>query len=266
MPKKPEIMDVLPENIQAQSSSAKQNPNTPYISTTEVAKNPVFDAGQYDTAYKAAAAATAEHLNFTANIANLREPLQVLKHDFAETSTQLNEIRHLDTRVNIVRDKQIFKMDIPGDLKAYANNLKQDTYLQIMLTFLGESRLNKLRNYVIKGGQVDHPALWLNQQLFMETKMPYAYTIDREITPEQKKTCTEAIEKIETKQAGLCEQAFQFCFGQELYGAMQQISNVSKLHIYIVFVMLIDKILGLHQELAAPPVSVSLWQSVLGSQ
>jgi hypothetical protein len=265
MSKKRDLMEVLPENLAVQSSSAKQTTVIPYISTAEVAKNAIFDASQYDAAYKASAAAQSEHLNFAGQIAQLREPLSQLKHDFSETATQLREVKHQDTRVNIVRNKQLFKMDIPGELKAYANNLDQQTYLQILMTFLGDARLTKLHNYVVKSGQIDKPALWLNQQLFIETKMPYAYTLDREITPEILKECTEKIAKIEERQAGLCHQAFQHCFGTELYTAVAQIADVAKLHIYIVFVMLIDKIIELHEELNLPQASVNLWQSVLGS-
>jgi hypothetical protein len=267
MPKKPELAEILPENIQAQATYAKQTfANTPNISLAPVEKNQEFDAGQFDTAYKASAAAHAEHLNFAGQIANLREPLLQLKQSFNQTATQLNEIRHLDTRVNVVRNQQVFKMDIPGDMKAYANNLDQVTYLQILLTFLAEKRLGKLREYIIRGGQIDHPALWLNQQLYIETKMPYAYTLDREITAEQKKECTDTVAKIEQKQPGLCAQAFRHCFGEELYTALTHIADVNKMHIYLVFVLLIDKIIGLHEELSAPAPSVNLWQSVLGKK
>jgi hypothetical protein len=267
MSKKSTLEQVLPENLAAQSTAAQQTiSKIPYTSTTDVATNQVFDAAQYDSAYKAAAAAQSEHLNFAGRIAQLREPLSQLKHDFSETATQLREIKHIDTRVNIVRDKAVYKIDIPGELKAYANGLDQTTYLQIMLTFLGEKRLGEIREYVIRGGQIDKPALWLNQQLYVETKMPYAYTIDREITPELVKECQAKIAKIEEKQEGLCQQAFRHAFGEELYTAVNQIANVAKLHIYIVVVMLADKIIELHTALAAPPASVNLWQSVLGSK
>lgn len=264
MSKKSTLEEILPENLQMAAASAKQTTVIPYISTATVETNPIFDASQHDSAYKAAAAAQSEHLNFAGQIAQLREPLGQLKHDFGETARQLQEIKHQDTRVNIVRNKQIFKMDIPGDLKAYANNLDQTIYLQILLTFLGEERLSKLRNYIIKSGQIDKPALWFNQQLFIEAKMPYAYTMDREINPELAKECTEKVNKIEEKQVGLCNQAFQHCFGTELYTALSQIADVAKLHIYIVFIMMTDKIIELHTALNQPAPSVNLWQSVLG--
>jgi len=261
-----DLTEVLPENLQAAALSARQTTQIPYVSTVEVAKNPVWDASQYDGAYRAAAAAQAEHLNFAAQISTLREPLNILKHDFANTALQLKEVRHLDTRVNIVRDKRVFKLDISGELKAYANSLDQPTYLQIMLTFLGQERITKLHNYVVKSGQIDTPALWLNQQLIIETKMPYANTLDREIKPELVKECEEKIAKIEERQSGLCEQAFRHCFGPELYEAIALIADVAKLHIYIVFVMLVDKIIELHQVINQPSATVNLWQSVLADK
>jgi hypothetical protein len=258
-----DLTEVLPENLQAAAASSRQTTQIPYISTVEVAKNPVWDASQYEGAYMANAAAQSEHLNFAAQISTLREPLNVLKHDFANTALQLKDVKHLDTRVNIVRDKRVHKIDISGELKAYANRLDQPTYLQILLTFLNQERMIKLHNFIVKGGQIDTPALWLNQQLSIETKMPYVNTLNREIAPGLVKECEEKIAKIEEKQAGLCDQAFRHCFGPELYEALALVADVTKLHIYIVVVMLVDKIIELHEVTSQPSATTNLWQSVL---
>jgi len=259
MSKTAHLDKVLPENIQVSATSARQSlAGISNVSTVEVVPNKPFDAGAYESGYQASAAANSEHLNLTTQIATLREPLAQLKHQFSESATILKQIQHQDTRVNIVRDKRIFKIDIPGDLKAYANDLNQPEYLQVMITFLDRDRVRRLKDCVIRSGQIDRPALWLNQQIFMETKMPYAFTLDREITPEIK-------DELAVHQANEAKAKpyFEWAFGPDLYAGLSHISDVTKLNMYTVFVMLVDKVLGLHVELQKVSPIVTLWETAL---
>jgi hypothetical protein len=249
MAKKQSLRNVLPENLAVQTNAVKQSDIQNY-STVPVENTPPFNSHEYSDAARAKSG-LAEHINLTTQVVK-QQDLAELKDQFTSHAQQLRGVKLPDIRVNVGN----IKMELAQEVNQYANDMNQGRYMQIIKALLGSERVASLKKHTLRANQNDQPALWLNQQLHVETKKPYVYTVSRDVSESVKEEGYLALDKDVAEQA---KQYLQHALGPHLFGAIQQIANVNTLPEYTIFVILVDAIIQDHTRLAVPVTADNIW-------
>jgi hypothetical protein len=222
------------------------NEESPYVSRLEVEPNKVVDSEQYAGAY-AAKSALAQHITLAGKAVGTEKIMQI-RSEFEPILNQLRSIRLPDSRVNIKGTK----LEIPFDIRNYANHVSQRDSVTVLNTLVGKEKLTQLFKYSRLSGQHDKPMLWLADKLFIETKMPYVYTISREMTEEQ-------IAAQQSNNYKMFHEALEAMLGRDLFGEISRIGDINKLPAYSIFIVLFNQILDYEATLRQPMKISSTW-------
>jgi hypothetical protein len=251
------LADVLPENRAAANQASTNTADIVNVSTAPVETTPVFDTEALSAGLMARSA-NAEHLNLT-TVVTRRDALDHVRNALAPNMEQLRHVQLPDTKVNIDN----IKIEIPYEVKRYANALDQTQYAQILHALLGTERMDLLRSHTTRANQVHTPALWMNQQIVVETKKPYVWTLQRNI-PEKIKE--ERILEVSKENAEKASSYLKLALGGELWQALYLIADTNQLPIYVVFVLLCDVVLDAHLVASVPNVPQNIWDGVTTPQ
>ncbi len=248
-------LDVLPENraVSANTSESNQKANTEWTSTVAVENTPEFDTGRLDSALRARSA-MAEHLNLASVVAG-REPLENIRNVLAPSTEQLKHVTLPDTRVNIGD----LKIEIPYEVKRYANDMDQRQYAEILYALLGGERMGQLKDHACRANQVHTPALWFNQQLVVETKKPYVYLLSRNIPQKIK---DEKILEVNKDDAEKASAYLKLALGPDLWKTLYLIADTNQLPMYVVFVLISDVVLEAQLVASVPKTPQNIWDGV----
>lgn len=253
-----QLASIDPQNLAMHSMAARTPANAPFVSTEAVAaQGAPFDAATVQMAMQAKAG-EAEYLNLSAPLVQGGiDQIMVAKAEFQKVSEQLNHVRIPNTRVN-VRGKG--EVELSHDIKLYANERDQASYVEIIHVLLGTDRMQRLLGYVTKANQMNTPALWLSQHLELEAKDNSVYMLAQNIdkiggllslTEDLNRSTTDILRNI---------------LGNRLFMLIKTISDSQKISCYQVFVILVDRILGTHDATNKPVTSQSIWDRVVGDR
>lgn len=250
-----ELDGVMPENKQAMSKAATQKmPSN--VSSDGVEETTPSDTSLMADYTLADTVLASEHLSLIgAYSPGAKQAINQLRQDLAGVADQVQTLRLPDTRVNIAHQK----VEIPYEIKRYAHDLDQEQYLKVLHVLCGAERIDQLKKHSMKANQLTTPALWLNQQLVVETKMPYAFTLSREV---EKRLPDAQFRSIPTDTQEAANKALVYILGEDLFRGLAHISNVNQLPIYLIFVMLVDEVLAKHVTAFFPVTAASIWEKV----
>lgn len=248
-----DLKEILPEN-QAGLAKAARSADIPNLSTQVVEETPPFNSEAHAAAFLAQAGMQSEHLNLTAAAlpGGGAESITRMRNELAPLATELRGLRLPDTRVNI----EGIKMEVPFELKQYANDLDQEKYNKIMFALLGKERMADFRKHTTRANQNTTPALWLNQAICVETKKPYVFLISRNLAEALKE---KGLDNVSAETDATASNYLQIALGSTLWGSIANIANVNQMPLYTVFVAIVDEILHSRNITAAPVTASSLW-------
>lgn len=233
LPNLKELGGILPENAAALRNFSSIT-NIRNFSTQICEQTQPFDTQAIEGQVRARAA-TEEHLKLVsmAHGSNV-EALANMTREFENIASSLASLRLPDTKVNV--DGQ--KMEGGYGVKQYAAELDQDHFLMIVHKLLGTVRMDRLLAHCAKANMVHTAALWLNQALDYETQKNYVYTI-AQMEPLSISKLEQALDA-DTKHK--TSMVLKQILGPELYGKLQRCSDSQQTSVYVMYVVLIDKI------------------------
>lgn len=249
------LQHVETSNRAAQSSAAQQG-ESPFFSAAVVAKNEVFNSQSLDMANQAQSAVKAKHLDLIgAAYDGQGERVAATRGMYSEFATPLHAMRLPNTRVNVANRE----IEIPSDIKQYADELPQAVYQRIMSILLGPDRMDVLYDLTVKANQSSRPALWLNQHLAIEIRQQYVFLLHAEF-PEH----LEHLQAAMTPQlVELASQQARDVLGPTLFGEFDHAAKSNKTNVYAVLTALVDRIIQNYESVSKPITTMSIWDETI---
>lgn len=254
------LTDIDPKNLAMQRSAtshAAAKKPLEYVSTQKVIENQPFDTEKIAPAYQAQAGME-EHVNFIASAVGA-DKLRNLRSELQPVAEQLNSFSLPDVAVNI--DNQ--KIEIPYEVRQYANDVDPELYLEIIAALGGKQRGRSLKGFMLKANQVHTPGLWLNQKVWIETKKPYVYLLGRE-EESQQQLVKERLNEVSEEQKQKAEHYLSAAMGPALFTALKQIAEVTKLPTFAVFVLIVDNVIRQQTVVHTPTTANDAWSIMEG--
>jgi hypothetical protein len=252
MPDMAQVQGVMPENLAALRQSRGRT-NIVNVSTTKVEKNVDFDTGNYE-AQCAALAGQAEHLKLLHRIQGAAEPLMQLTRQFETEAAPLASLHLPDTHVNIGGQK----LEASSDIKQYANDIDQGIYTDFVHKMVGTACMDELLKHCTKANMMSTPALWLNQQLDLESQKTYVHTIARH-SPQ---AIQQFNERLDADARHKTDEMLKAVLGNLLFGKIQNLAYAQQTAPYAIFVLLTHRVLGDLIKANRPVTAVSIWDNV----
>lgn len=232
----------------ANTDVTTNNESMPYMSTSEVPPNRPVDTKAYELAYQAKAGLS-HHIQGILRSDNAA----IIRSELQPFLDPLRDLQYSDTTV-IVKN---MKIDKPGILNKYANMVDQNQATSILSSVCGRHNAVRIFLQARLAGQADKPTLWLVQLLYIESKMPYVYTL------RHNQDLIRLLPKdIEPEKHGLYSQAVQELFGPVMYVELDNIARSNELSVYSVFMIMLELILAEQEEKRKPQRISTVWDSL----
>lgn len=249
-----DLQHVDDSNRVAQSTAAQQG-DSPFYSSSQVAKNTVFDSQAFDMATQANSVVKATHLDLVGAMGNGQgERVAATRGFYAEFGSQLHNVRLPNTRVNVANRE----IEIPSEIKQYADGIPQASYQKVMEILLGPDRMEKLYDYTVKANQSTRPALWLNQHLAIELRQQYVFRMHVEF-PEH----LSLMEGMTPELVQLATAQIRDATGPDLFAEIENAAKSNSTNAYAILTALVDRIIQCYEALSVPVTTMSIWDKVL---
>lgn len=256
-----QAQEVLPENSAMQQLAATQG-EVENFSQEVVEPTDYFNT--HDIASSAAAMMTikSQHLNLAATAPGVAmDQIVAYKTELKPLADQLAKLKLPDTRVNVHNDMggRPLKIEIPYEVKQYANDLNQAQYNRFLRVLLGQDRMIEVRKASTKANQGTTPALWLNQQICVESKKPKVFTLAQDL-PESVRN--ESRLELAPEQQQEVSKIINACVGSLLFEDLVHIAKANQMGLYTLFVLLVDMVLSNFKTASKVTTALSIWEDV----
>lgn len=252
--------DILPENMAMMQMS--KNADTDNFSTEVVEPTDPFNTHDIASSVAAQMTMKSQHLNLAATAPGVAmDQIMAYKNELAPLAEQLAKLKLPDTRVNVHNDAggRPLKIEIPYDVKQYANDLNQAQYNRFMLVLLGQERMIQVRAASTKANQGTTPALWLNQQICVESKKPRVFTLSQDLPDSVR---NESRLNLTQEQQEDVPRIIRACVGPTLFDDLGHIARANQIGLYTLFVLLVDLVLAGYKQASKVQTALSIWDDV----
>lgn len=232
--------DVLSENRAVHEESARIA-NIPNVSDSRVPHVSPTDTSYLALAYQAMSL-DAPWLDYLRNLGpEYDEAVRKLREDVEPFKRPLQRVHIEETRVKT----QALDAEIPGDLRRYASDVDQSKFNNLLAELIGKNRMQLLYNRCAKANMIHTPALWFNQNLFLEISKQLKVPKDGEILY----SSPEAVE-VEARLK------LEVLLGADLFKRLNVACENAGLPIFTTFIAFTDRVL---QPPPPPVTSRGIW-------